>query len=372
MNLLEFPEGVTESFPSNITGDVFGGHVSFDITEHTDPKIEIEIQIWLSNDNANTWDFGGSTKRKGGIAINPTTKKIETQASFGSFISNPSYHPDNKFDKYVPKWQNPLIKTITIITGGKLNTKVTPDIISSIAIQGDMPDLHHSIAYVQSVQAYSSSTSPITTAAITTTTGNLIVLDNYYYEQGAGLTNSDSKTNVWTNSIANYGTVVFGIENYNASIAGGASHTFTATSTQNITPYMTITATEISGHAASPFDKSGTKDDASGTSHSTSATGTLSQAAELIIGMGGCGNPGTLSVSAPWNQIQNVSHDGTREGQVVAYQIVSATTSLTFDWTTSASVIAGGHISTWKEAAGGGYVGVVSTGFPTLLTLGVG
>ncbi len=348
--LTTYNQGVYESTPVEFSGDVYGGTVSFDVSKHTDPNVEIEIEIWLSNDNGVTWDFGGSIKRKGGVGYDPITHEPLTKASFGSFIARPTYFADDKFNRYQPKWTNPLIKTITKITGGTLETKITLDTINSIATQANVPNLHHSITVVQSVQAFSSNSTPVTTAAITTSSGSLVILDTYNYDNDNALSLSDNKSNSWTNSVPVYGSVVYGRQYYNANITGGSNHTFTATKPTPVAPYITINATEVTGHAASPLDKTGTVDDASGTSHSTSATGTLSQAAELVMGMGGAGSTATLSVSGAWTQLQNLSHDGTREGQIVAYQIVSSTASLTFDWTTSASVIAGGHISTWKQA----------------------
>lgn len=354
--LQEFKEGETESFPASLIGDVFGGTVSFDITEHIDPKIEIEVEIWLSNDNGNTWDFGGSCKRFGAIAYHPDTGKLLTTAGFSCSTSNPRYFTNNKFDKYQPKWQSPLIKTVTKVTGGKLNTKITPDAIKSIRAQADVPDLHHSIAYVQSTSAAGSNVQSITTSAITTTSGNLGVLEGGWFDSPGTPTGvfTDSKSNTWTTSIAEHreASRVGAMEGYNANLTGGASHTFTLTIGAS-SPYPTIAYIEISGHAASPFDKSGTVDDQTGTTHTTSSTGTLSQAKEFIIGTGILGSQGTASIAAPWTQIEYITHDGTHEGIIIGYQIVNSTSALTFTWDTSANnpSEAPGHISTWKEAA---------------------
>lgn len=364
----KFTKGQQETTPIQIAGDCFGPSISFDITQHTDPSTEIEIQAFISNDNGVTWDFGGSCKRKGGVVNNPTTGLPETSAFFKSWIVNPIYDKNNKFVKYQPKWKNPLVKTIVKITGNDVFTKIVPSTVDTLVAQSAVPDLHHSIAVVQSVSAAGSSVLSITTANINTTSANLIVGDNYYYAPGGFSSFSDNKSNSYTNNIAEYGTTVMGREYYNANIIGGSGHNFTSALNVSL-GYPSVAVTEISGHDPSPFDKSGTVDDVSGTTHTTSSTGTLSQAAELAIGMGGAGAVSTLSVSAPWTQLQNISQDGSREGIITAYQIVSSTTALTFTWQSSASILSAGSISTWKQAAGGAVVAPVP---PTLLMMGVG
>lgn len=363
----KFTKGQQETIPIQIVGDCFGSSISFDITQHTDPNTEIEIQAYISNDNGATWDFGGSCKRKGGVTNNPTTGLSETSAFFKSWIVNPTYDKNNKFVKYQPKWKNPLVKTIVKITGNDVFTKIIPSTVDTLVAQSAVPDLHHSIAVVQSVSAAGSVVSSITTANITTTPANLIIGDTNFYPTGSFLSFTDSKSNSYTNNIPEHGSVVGGREEYNENIAGGSSHNFTLTLSG--VGYPTIAVTEVSGHAASPFDKSAIVEDASGTTHTTASTGTLSQAAELAIGMGYPSSTSDLSVSAPWTQLENISNNGSHGGIITAYQIVSANTALTFTFVTSVSLLSVGQISTWKQAAGGAVVAPVP---PTLLMMGVG
>lgn len=213
---------------------------------------------------------------------------------------------------------------------------------------------------VQSVSAAGTAVDSITTGGITTTTGNLVVLDCYFYKTGFFSSVSDNgSANSWTNSVADHtyaAGVVSARQYYNPNINGKAGHTFTLTMSAGAPGgnFPTLAVTEISGQAASPFDVSAIVDDSSGTTHTTASTGTLAQANNLVLGMGGAGQTATVSVSSPWTQLENISNDGNREGIVTAYQNVSATAALTFAYTTSNSVVASGHITVWKEAAGGG------------------
>lgn len=349
------PAGNIESVAVQTPGDVFGISISFDITKHLDPNIEIEIEAWLSNDGGETWDFGGSARRMGGITVNPVTGNRETQAGFTCVIQKPGYDKNNKFTGYVPKWQDPLVKTITKVVGGQFTSKFAQNPVQILTTQADVPDLHHSITVVQSVSATGSAVAAVTTPGITTTSTNLVITDGYYYNIGDFFAISDNYSNAWSASVSDHGNPVVAFQKYNASINGGGGHTFSLTLVRQ--DYPTIAVTEVSGHSASPLDKTALVDDGAGTSHTTASTGTLSQAKELAMGMGGAGSTSTLSVSAPWTQRENISHDGTHEGIITAYQIVNATTALTFTYATGSSVLANGHITTWKEATATSVVG---------------
>ena len=126
-------------------------------------------------------------------------------------------------------------------------------------------------AWVQSVSAQGGFGTTVTTAGITTTTGNVVMLDNFY--SATFSSNSDSNTNGWgSNSVAEVTNVggLKGQQNYNASITGGASHTFTGTYTGNGFPI--IAATELSGCDASPLDVVVSATTPFSTAHSTGAT----------------------------------------------------------------------------------------------------
>ncbi len=366
--LVTLSEGVHESAPIKQIGDVFGAGVSWDISQDLDPAVTTTVEVYLSSDNGVTWELGGSATRQGGVGKNPAGN-IVTQAGFQAWSVQPTYNAQNKFLRYTARWQAPLIKTITRVKGGSVQTKIdNPTPIKSVAVQADVPDLHHSIAVVQSTHASGNNVSTITTPAITTTSANLIILDEYFYQKLQGSTTTDSKSNTWTNSIARYDSTNLGAQQYyNANITGGASHTFTFNLTTNNFPAIAVT--EVSGHASSPFDQAATVADNSGTSHTTASTGTLAQANNLVMGFGGAGGSATPSVSAPWTQLEQQANDGLHEGLVTGYKIVSATTAQSFTWATSASVEASGHVSIWKDATPGG--GGASCP-KTLTLLGVG
>ncbi len=103
-------EVVTESTPTKMLGDAYGGLFAFDISQLTDPQTSVEVQVWLSNDNGTTWDFGGSGVFQGGSHLDLNGNPI-TIARFGSWITTPTYDVNNKFIGDTPKWKDPLISS---------------------------------------------------------------------------------------------------------------------------------------------------------------------------------------------------------------------------------------------------------------------
>lgn len=117
-----------------------------------------------------------------------------------------------------------------------------------------------------------------------------------------------------------------------------------------------ITASGMASSAA--FDKSSSHQTATGTTFSSNATATLSQAAELTIGLGATGNTGTatLAASGSWtNSAAQVDNTGDGDAARAMYQIVSATTAIAATGTCGSGdqpVVA--MIATYKASGGGG------------------
>lgn len=217
------------------------------------------------------------------------------------------------------------------------------------------------IAHVQSVSCTWNNAGGCTTASITTTTGNLVVGSSGY----CCFTNlvdhvTDSKSNSWSVAVANF-------ENNHAHVymaystltTGGASHTFTVV--MDTASYGFYAATEISGQAASPLDKTAVNGDASGTSHATPATSTTAQANELLVGV--CNSEydagGTMTYTtdtgAGWVERVNISNNSAGiYGGLVDTKAVSATGAYTFTYTKSQSKQTAQAIATFKDVTPGG------------------
>src|SRR5262249_20372092 len=146
------------------------------------------------------------------------------------------------------------------------------------------------IAVVQSVSQTGELVTSITTPSVTTTSGNLLIADCSYYKSDGSFTSvTDSKSNTYTDSIAEVlssaNSLIAYRQQYKENGAGGSSHTFTL-QISGSSPYPTMAVKEVSGAVTSgALDKTATKNDNSGTTGGTSsATATTAQADELLAG----------------------------------------------------------------------------------------
>lgn len=218
-------------------------------------------------------------------------------------------------------------------------------------------------AIVQSATTWGNFVTSVTTAGVTTTNGNCVVVDDHY-STAAYTSNTDSNTNSWTSVAVSEITSVGGDSGqcrYNASITGGAAHTFTLTLAGNGFPGIGIT--EISGLAASPLDVVVSATTPFSTAHTTGATAAVAADTKLALGFAGAGTSATISVTnaPPWTQ----QYQETTGGLLGAWQAASSGNTYTFDATTSGNDSSCQWVTTWKEPAATGSV-------KRMLLLGVG
>jgi hypothetical protein len=223
-------------------------------------------------------------------------------------------------------------------------------LIALLLLLGVASPAWSAIAHVQTVSCETGGSTACTTPGVTSTTGNLFVASTGYC-CAAFTSITDSKSNTYTNAVAEISFAsVLGRQQYVAGGTGGGSHTFTVTGGSGF--YASLSVSEISGAAASPLDKTATGTSTSGTSHTTAATATTSQANELLVGFGTTTSDTTFTTDtgAGWTERTNIATDLDTEGLLTGTKIVSATGAYTFTYTTSPRDAVHG-ISTWKEAA---------------------
>jgi hypothetical protein len=354
-----YTAGRYESVSRVAVGDYYGSVIALDIQAHTNPAIEIVVERFVSTDGL-SWVYAGGFKRVGGEAFvrdsqgNPIEKM--THASFSISHCIPTYAQNGSFSGYTPRFVSPLIKTVLSVTGGSVVTEVATIEKKTPSQQVNVPDIHHSIAYVQGDVTYGSSVASVTTSGLNTTNGNLVVHNQRMttFSGNTGLTASDSNSNTWTQSIAlfNLASIWYHREDYNASITGGSGHTFTTTRIGSANAdNIGVAVAEISGHDATPLDATatGSGNQNNGDTFQTALTATTSQAAELLITAGSTSNPGTISLGGTgWTQIDFDTN------LILGYKIVSATAQYRGEFTTGTNDIFTCTISTWKEGAAAG------------------
>lgn len=196
-----------------------------------------------------------------------------------------------------------------------------------------------------------------TTGAVTTTNGSLFVASSSYC-CAAFTSVTDSKLNVYGNAVPDKPDGAGGTirQDYKAVGTGGASHTFTLTGA-SAAFYGTLSVQEVTGAATSPLDKTATGAETN-TAHTTDSTATTAQAAEILIGAGGCFNPTgyTTDTGAGWVQQTNLDTDANTEGLIVGTRIVAATSTYTYTYTSGNSRACAQDISTWKELVATGTI----------------
>lgn len=113
--------------------------------------------------------------------------------------------------------------------------------------------------------------------------------------------------------------------------------------------------TEYSGLDTTPFDKSASSSGSAGTAADSTATATLTQADELVVGAVGhvstVGSFAFESLSPAWNHLGSIASTGTVRTIQPGYRVVSATTAVACKatWTTSRNWSA--LVATYKAAA---------------------
>jgi hypothetical protein len=196
---------------------------------------------------------------------------------------------------------------------------------------------------VVAVSAGSYGASACTVSTIADTAGNTYALDkasSNWYSDGATAETPD--TEIW---------------------AAPNTHTTASnkiTVTTNVDGYVTFTACEVTGLAASPIDASN-----SDFLYNQGAAGppdcgaiTTAQANEIIIACFFCGGVGAaLTVPTGFTRVFDSHTGGTRTDGDMVYRIVSATqTNLNVTWNTNLGQFAswGGAVASYKMAAAGG------------------
>ncbi len=216
------------------------------------------------------------------------------------------------------------------------------------------------IAYVQNFGEQGGNATGLTTAtSFTSTTGNLLIVSiSIRFSTGSSYTFSDSGGLTWTKrwEAGTQATSSDYAVQYTAVSTGTASQTFTTDFDGSNSGATIIDVMEISGQAASPFDQSATNVEGSGnTNHSTGNTGTLAQANNLIVGFGAPTSSdfltdGTVVYTATGWTIRDDGPGSDYPWHLIATKITSATTALSFDWTTSKSVQSINGVMVYKEA----------------------
>ena len=192
-----------------------------------------------------------------------------------------------------------------------------------------------------------------TTGNLTTTNGNLFVVSTSYC--CATFTSiTDSKGNSYaTNAIPDTPEGDGGNirQDYKDAGTGGATHNWTLTGATS-SFFGTISVMEVSGAASSPLDKVASQSDP-GTAVTSGSTATTAQADELLIGVGGTINIASFTNDggAGWTERLNVATDASHEGIITGSQVVSATGTFAYTFTSSSADDHSAGISTWKAAA---------------------
>lgn len=189
-------------------------------------------------------------------------------------------------------------------------------------------------------------TNPIVTGAATSTDGAIFLVCVSY----DGTINISSVTDSKSNTYNLVNTVTTGDQK--TSIyeciggVGGASHTVTvtfATPADGVVHFL-----EITGGSTRDLTPTAVND---ASSPFTLASGTLSQAAELLLSFcasDSSSNPATYACSG-WTVLSQEADGTTFWSSAVAYKIVAATTTQTASWTSTGAGDANVHLVTYRE-----------------------
>lgn len=187
------------------------------------------------------------------------------------------------------------------------------------------------VAFVQSKTVQSSGATSLTTASFVSTAGNFLVAG--IGQIGTNLSGSpvtDSTSGSWQNAlVTNGGTTKNGIY-YLENITGSATQTVTYTRLGGSGVCALIVIEFSSVALSSSIDKTASTNSASLVKDSGN-TATTTQAAELLIGIGGVNTNTSLPATVPSLFIDQIKlADSGPEGLLSSYSIVSATGAYTF------------------------------------------
>jgi hypothetical protein len=213
------------------------------------------------------------------------------------------------------------------------------------------------IAFVQEVALgatpSSSFTLILTLGAVTTTVGNhLVLVDASRSGWSTGI--ADSKSNTWQSDHVSNGTGE-GQTIWSSKLTSALVAADTITITFNNNTAHSAVAAEFSGLATSSWlDQQVGATFIAGTAADSGATGTTSQANELLIGMVGHQSSVTAFtpevVSPVWNQLSTAASVGIIQQVHPLWRIVAATGTYSTKATWSTSRIYGAAIATYKAA----------------------
>lgn len=216
------------------------------------------------------------------------------------------------------------------------------------------------IAYVQSSTiGNGNGVNNYATGAIAVSAGNLLVV-NVSVALGSSVSSLvDTAGNTFTlmTSATSNGKQMFQYAAENC--LGNAANV--ATVTLGGSEIGSIQQHEFSGIAtASAKDKTTTGTESSSTTHATGTTGALSQADEVVVvgGMGAFGSAGAPSNTDGAYTLISAANGANNEKFITAYQIVSATTAVTYNgWSSTSVGEASTVLVTYKGAAAASGVG---------------
>lgn len=149
--------------------------------------------------------------------------------------------------------------------------------------------------------------------------------------------NADNNADIWTDRNCAGGQTSV-VVSYSGGGGGGGA--------------ILVYVLEFSGvDTVSPLDTHPAGQNGNAASWSSGSTGVLAQANEVAIGVICTSGTGLTTPSSPWTELTQLSASSTLLG--VGYQVVAATTALTYNGTSTANIY-GCCIVTLKAAAGGG------------------
>lgn len=224
------------------------------------------------------------------------------------------------------------------------------------------------IAVSQGAKGRAAGVGNIASGAITTAAGSTLVTV-FVWDTGTFSSLVDSKSNSWTQigTELTFGTSGRARAYFSALTSTGASHTVTIT--QSSTSSMAIFVIEVTGEAASPFDKSANVVDAT-SPFASGLTAATTQAAELITGLfiGNSGsNPATHAISATSTPTAGwaitVAAEETNGASfytgAIASVVVAATAQYQSAWTETGASSGAVWTATFLEAAGGAAIRII-------------
>jgi hypothetical protein len=201
------------------------------------------------------------------------------------------------------------------------------------------------IVIVQAVQATAASDTTLNATLAATGTGNCLVVcsgsTDITTNPGISSVTLGGAADNWAAANTAHNNADCNVDQWiDPNCAGGQTAVvITYTGGSGGTAGVAAWVFEVAGLAASPLDKHPAGSNGIGTTWSSGSTGTLGQANEIAFGVVGCiaGAPVTITgPGAPWTEESQINVTGA-VSVVAGYQIVSATTALTYNGSNSPS-----------------------------------